>query len=159
TQSYTDYTTQHVSALTLTVPSLVYDTKSAFHYVQNGLTWKVVVQPTGSLNFSATVAAKRGAASYNFGVTSSEALSVDPNGNLVGGSHVVVTRAVMIPKTGAKVPCSAWTYSPNGSATFTCDDSGFRANQFPYTIDPQTQTFTDGGSYHLDSWAGVTCDD
>jgi hypothetical protein len=160
TQTYTDYTTRHDSTLTLTVPSLVYDTKSAFHYVQDGLTWKMVAQPTGSLNLSATVAARRGAASYNFNLSSSETLSVDANGNLVGDAHVVLTRAIMIPKVGARVMCSAWTYSRSGGATFTCDDSALKANQFPYTIDPQTQTFTDGGSYHIDDWRGWTgCDD
>jgi len=94
-------------------------------------------------------------------VSSSETLSVDAAGNLVGDGHVILTRAVMIPKVGKRVQCSAWSYSKKDGASFTCDDSGFKDNQYPYKIDPQTQTFTDGGSYGLDSWGGDVweCDD
>jgi hypothetical protein len=158
TQTYTDYTTKHDSTLTVTVPSLVYDGKTDFHYVQDGLTWKLGVQQTGAMNLITNVAAKRGPKTYPFDVSSSETLSVDAAGNLVGDGHVIITRAVMIPRVGKLVQCSAWTYTKKDGAGFSCDDSGFKDNQYPYKIDPQTQTFTDGGSYGLNSWAGSVWD-
>jgi RHS repeat-associated protein len=163
TQTYSDFTTKHDSTLTVTLPSLVYDGKTDFHYVQDGLTWKLGVQQTGAMNLVASVAAKRGPKTYSFDVSSSETLSVDAEGNLIGDGHIVLTRAVMIPKSGKRVFCSAWTYSKKDGASFTCDDSNFQGAHFPYLIDPQSQTWTDGGTYHLTRWSGwgynCGCDD
>jgi RHS repeat-associated protein len=158
TQTYTDFISKHDSVLTLTVPSLVWDTKSAFHFAQNGLTWKFFALETGTLAMTASVAARRGPTAYTFDVSSSEALTVDGKGNLVGDAHVSLSRAIMYPKVGKAVACTAWTYSAKTEAAFICDDSVFQENQLPYKIDPSSQTFTDGNTYGLSSWAGQVWD-
>jgi hypothetical protein len=152
TQTYTDFTTKHDSTLVLTVPSLVYDKKQIFHFPQDGLTWDLTTDLMGAFNLAAKVAAKRGKATYTFDVSSSEALAVDAKGNLIGDPNVKLSRAMMYPKYGKAVACSAWAYTKKDGASFTCDDSGFKAEQLPYRIDPSSHTYTDGGTYSLYSF-------
>uniref|UniRef100_Q01T07 Bacterial repeat domain-containing protein n=1 Tax=Solibacter usitatus (strain Ellin6076) TaxID=234267 RepID=Q01T07_SOLUE len=158
TQTFPDLDTKHESTLSISFPSLVYDKDLSFHYTDSGVPWTVRFDQTGAFDFFSTIAKRQGRKTYTHNVSSSEALSVDAKGNLAGGSHVDLTRAVMIPKFGKAVPCTAWTYAKNGDASFTCDDSALKDNQFPYQIDPSTHTMTDPGTYHLDAWQGVTYD-
>jgi hypothetical protein len=146
TQLFTDYTSKHDSTLVLTVPSMVYEKKQIFHFAQDGLTWDFTTDISGAFNLAAKVAAKRGKQTYTFDIASTEGLAVDAKGNLVGDKNVKMSRAMMYPKTGNAVACSAWTYSKQNGSSFVCDDSGFTAKQLPYQIDPSTHTYTDTGS-------------
>ena len=152
TQTYTEFATKHDSTLTLTVPSLLYDKKQAFHFAQEGVTWDMTVDLTGAFNLAAQVAAKQGKKAFTFDVKSSEGLAVDPKGNLIGDGNVKLSRAIMYPKYGKAVACTAWTYSAKDGATFTCDDSGFTAEQLPYLIDPSSHTYTNTGTYYITRW-------
>ena len=147
TQTYTDFASKHDSVLTLTVPSLVYDKNLTFHFVQDGLTWNLAADDGAAFDLSASAAKRTGPKKYTFAVSSSEPLSVNQNGNLVGDGNVILSRAVMIPKSGKRVQCSAWAYSSKDGASFVCDDTGFKDNQLPYRIDPSSQSLTDGGTF------------
>jgi len=158
TQTYTDYATKHDSTLSITVPSLTYDKSLGFHFPQSGLTWTLLIDPAGTLSFETTVEARRGAAAYSFPVSSSESLSVSASGDLAGDAHVNLSRAVMIPRHGKAVPCSPWSISKQGIATFTCDDSALKDSQLPYRIDPLTQTLTSGSTYSASGSCGTGYD-
>jgi hypothetical protein len=142
TQTYTDYATKHNSVLGVTFPTLTYDSGFLFHFTQNGLTWDLRFRQAGFFEFEATVATKVGAATYSFPVTSSETLTVNAAGQLAGNNYVALNRAVMLPRFGKAAPCSVWSYSKAGIASFTCDDSVFTAKQLPYRIDPASNTVT-----------------
>ncbi len=153
TQSFTDYGSRHVSVLSITFPALAYSTGMRYTFNMAGLPWSLSVKLTGAVSFSASVAKRQGPKTYSFPVSSSETLAVDANGNLVGDSRTALTRAMMVPKTGKPVPCTAWTYSTGAGAAFTCDDSSFTSSQFPYTIDPTTQlSDPTGGEYNISAW-------
>ena len=111
TQTYTDFSSKHDSVLSLTVPSLVYDKNLTFHFVQDSLTWNLAVDNGAAFDLSASVTKRTGPKKYTFAVSSSEPLSVNQNGNLMGDGNVILTRAVMIPKSGKQVQCSVWSYS------------------------------------------------
>jgi YD repeat-containing protein len=151
-QTFTEYTTGHNSLLVLNVPSLVHDAKSTFHFLKDGLTWKMAIDGTGAFNVAASVPVKTGKKTYTFDLISSEALTIDAKGNLIGDANVKLSRAMMYPKFGKAVACSAWSYTAATGASFTCDDSTFRADQFPYRIDPSSYTYTDTGTYTVTSY-------
>src|SRR5271157_802381 len=88
TQTFTDTAARHDSVLTLTVPALTYDKNLRFHFVQDGLTWNLLVDPAGTFTFQADVSKRRAAATYTFPVTSSENLAANAAGNLGGDPHV-----------------------------------------------------------------------
>jgi len=100
----------------------VYDKKQIFHFTQDGLTWDLTTDITGAFDLAAKVGAKRGKATYTFDVLSSEGLAVDAKGNLIGDKNVKLSRAMMYPKYGKAVACSAWAYSTKDGASFVCDD-------------------------------------
>jgi len=125
-----------------------------FQFNQDGLPWNVRFDQTGAFDLVSTVAAKRGPTSYTFDVYSSEALTVNAAGHLVGDSHVNLTRAVIVPRTGARILCSPWTYSAQKGASFTCDDSSLSSSQLPYRIDPSSHSLTDNGTYYVNSHQG-----
>ncbi len=144
TETYTDFTTKHNSTLTVTLPTLTYATGFTFHFAQDGLVWDFHLRQSGFFEFGTTVAKKIGAAVHSFAVTSSEALTVNAAGQLVGDSNVGLNRVVMLPRFGKAVPCSALSYSATtGMASFTCDDSTLKPSQLPYRIDPNSGTLTD----------------
>ena len=152
TQTYTDYSTKHASTLNFTVPTLTYSKGFTFGFTQDGLSWSLIFDSQGVFQIESTVLKRIGKATHSFPVTSSENLTVNPPGQLVGDTHVGLTRAVIIPRYGSPIPCSAWDYS-NGTASFTCDDTSLKDNQLPYRIDPQTWvTLTDPGQYNIDGW-------
>src|SRR5271157_1990800 len=138
TQTYTDYATKHDSVLSLTMPTLTYDQAFGYHFTMGGLTWNLAFSASGTYDFSTIVAKRQGPKTYTLPVSSTEPLSVNASGQLVGDSHVGLTQAVMIPKNGKRMACSAWTYSSSGAASFACDDSVFTDKQLPYKIDPST---------------------
>jgi hypothetical protein len=120
--------------------------------MRNGLPWNLIFDSQGFFQIESTVSKRIGKATHSFPVASSESLTVNPLGQLVGDAHVGLTRAVMIPRYGSPILCSAWDYS-NGVASFTCDDTALKDNQLPYRIDPQTWvTLTDSGQYNIDGW-------
>ena len=152
TQTYTDYATKHGSTLNFTVPKLTYSKGLTFGFSQDGLAWDMIFSSAGFFQIRSVVSQRIGKATHSFGVTSSEALTVNPPGDLVGDTHVGLTRAVMIPRFGKPIPCSAWSYT-KGVASFTCDDTVLKDNQLPYRIDPQSWvTLTDPGTYNIDHW-------
>jgi RHS repeat-associated protein len=162
-QVYRDYETKKASVLTLSLPALVHDKDFEFHFVQDGLTWALEINGSGTYGFQTTVKARRGAATYRFAVGGSDLLTVATSGDLIGSDHARLSRAVMIPKVGKPVPCSAWTNPRGGVASFTCDDSSLRDDQLPYRIDPVTNTYNDyNGPYSISSetdWHGDCGDD
>ena len=152
TQTYTDYGTKHASTLNFTTPTLTYSKGFTFGFNQDGLVWNLIFSSQGFFQIRSVVSKRIGKATHSFPVTSSEDLAVDSLGELVGDAHVGLTRAIMIPRYGKPIPCSAWSYS-NGLASFNCDDSVLKDNQLPYRIDPQSQvTLTDSGTYNIDNW-------
>jgi RHS repeat-associated protein len=156
TQTYTDYATKHASTLSMTLPKLTYQKGFTFGFNQDGLAWRLILSSQGLFQVRANVSKRIGKVTHSFAVTSSENLTIDSLGNLLGDTYVGLTRALMIPRFGRPIPCSAWSYA-KGVASFTCDDSTLKDNQLPYTIDPQSQvTLTDTGTYNIDSWDSGT---
>jgi hypothetical protein len=96
--------------------------------------WQITSEPIG---------AARGLRNYQMPLASAGLnLIPDADGNLVDGTFKI-TRAVMVRADGVETLCSAWTASAK-TAGFTCDDTGFPAQAFPYIIDPS-------GTYNLGS--------
>jgi hypothetical protein len=120
--------------------------------VKDGFTWNLSLDLSGAADFVATVPARTGPKTYTFDVSSSEALTIDAKGNLIGDRNVKLSRALMIPKSGRPIPCTAWTYNARTGASFTCDDSTLKPYQFPYRIDPSSHTYTDTGTYTVTSY-------
>jgi len=157
-QTFPDLDTKHESVLSIDFPALVYDKDLVFHYTSGGIPWTLRFDQTGAFDFFSVVSKRQGPKTYTLGVSSSEPLTVGPKGNLIGDSHVNLSRAVMIPRFGKSVPCSAWAYARDGGASFTCDDSVLKDNQLPYKIDPSTHDILAPGNFTVDSWAGTTYD-
>jgi hypothetical protein len=163
-QTYSDPASKRDSVLSLTVPSLTYDRDFSFHFSQDSLIWNLAFDSVGGFTFSSTVSKKRGPRQYTFPLDSSESLAPNAAGNLAGDGHALLSRPLMIPKTGKAIPCSAWSWSNKDGASFTCDDSAFKNAQLPYTIDPtvymmDSSSMTDSGTRTIIKWAGDSCDD
>ena len=150
TQTASDYGKKHDSVLSVALPALSHEKEFTFSFTKDGLPWKLHVTRSGAFGLIGQADKKRGAFTYAFGLESSEPLTVNGNGDLVGDARVNLTRAVMISnKSGKRISCSPWRYSKKDGAAFLCDDSDFRDEELPYTIDPTTQSLTDPGSYYV----------
>ncbi|MEK7408931.1 MAG: hypothetical protein AAB225_28035 [Acidobacteriota bacterium] len=99
------------------------------------MTWKLKLTETG-FDLTADVAARQGAQTYSLPQAARLLdLSVDPSTGHLTGSGFRLTRGVMVRADGIQTPCSAWGIN-GANVSFTCDDSDFPAEAFPYVIDP-----------------------
>ena len=130
--------TKTVYGYTLITPRLAYQGDFDFSFEQDGLNWTLQVQEFG-WNIQATVSAPQGAKLYRFGFAElNMELAPDAEGNLAtpDGAYKI-TRPVMVRADGIQTPCSAWQVERLGFRIgFTCDDTGFPAEAYPYVIDP-----------------------
>jgi len=130
--------TKTVSGYTLITPRLAYQGDFDFSFEQDGLHWTLQVQEFG-WDIKATVSAPQGAKLYRFGFAElNMELAPDAEGNLAtpDGAYKI-TRPVMVRADGIQTPCSAWQVERLGFRIgFTCDDTGFPVEAYPYVIDP-----------------------
>ena len=130
--------TKTVSGYTLITPRLAYQGDFDFSFEQDGLHWALQVQAFG-WDIKATVAAPQGAKLYRFGFAElNMELAPDAEGNLATPDGLYkISRPVMIRADGVQTPCSAWQVERLGFRIgFTCDDTGFPVEAYPYVIDP-----------------------
>ena len=135
--------TKTVYGYTLITPRLAYQGDFDFSFEQDGLNWTLQVQEFG-WDIQATVSAPQGAKLYRFGFAElNMELAPDAEGNLATPDGLYkISRPVMIRADGVQTPCSAWQVERLGFRIgFTCDDTGFPAEAYPYVIDP-TATFS-----------------
>ncbi len=123
--------------LTLGFPSLTYVRDTTFRFALGKLNWTLVLNGNRS-EFSAVVTASQGPQTYNFGYELPGGTpSVNGVGALVGDDGVTLSRAVIFRADGLAAQCSAWSLDKvKKTASFSCDDSSFPAQAYPYVIDP-----------------------
>ena len=130
--------TKLVQGYTITTPRLTYKGDFDFGFEQDGLNWTLQVQEFG-WDIRATVTAPQGAKLYRFGFAElNMELAPDADGNLATPDGLYkISRPVMVRADGVQTPCSAWQVERLGFRIgFTCDDTGFPAEAYPYVIDP-----------------------
>jgi len=130
--------TKLVQGYTITTPRLTYKGDFDFGFEQDGLNWTLQVQEFG-WDIRATVTAPQGAKLYRFGFAElNMELAPDADGNLATPDGLYkISRPVMVRADGVQTPCSAWQVERLGFCIgFTCDDTGFPVEAYPYVIDP-----------------------
>jgi len=122
-------------SISFTIPAPSYDRGLSFSFPHEKLTWKLILTDTG-FDLTADVPARLGSQTYSFPQVSRLLdLKVHQDTGDLDGDGFRLTRAVMVRADRNWTPCSAWTIK-GGNISFTCDDSDFPAEAFPYVIDP-----------------------
>ncbi len=109
-------------------------------FSDQGLDWQYETTASG-VKLSATVAAKRGPRSYEFGYqligSSGEDLGINDRGELVGSGFIVPAPTVT-GANGISYSPGTWKALPGQRVAFDFDDSTLAPDAFPYVIDPTT---------------------
>jgi hypothetical protein len=147
---------QGSSVLDLQLSQVLHVSGQEFSFQSGGATWRLRVVPRG-YEFETTVKARLGARVWSFAYTkSSVAPKVDAKGNLVLGSDIATSRAVMVGANKRIYPCSPWSVGTD-ALSFTCDDRALPDAAIPYVIDPATYTLN-ASTLSCDGWdAGTQC--
>jgi len=118
---------------------------TTFTFTQGGIPWRIELGAFG-WDLRGTVAASQGAKTYRFGYREvNMTLAPDANGNLAtANGGYSISAPVMVRADGEKTACGGWQQNATGNVIgFTCDDTAFPPEAFPYVIDP-TATFYGG---------------
>lgn len=131
--------TQH--AFTLSFPALTYMQRAGFTFTAGKLLWNLTLRRSGT-DFQASVSAPLGFQNYALDYTlQGTTITVNALGDVVAADGTSLSRARMIRSDHITTVCSAWS-ADKKTLSFTCDDSSFPPEAYPYTIDPTVQINT-----------------